>query len=106
MIVGADDLYAPKAWIEQSGHDIEYLVTFKKLRLYLVTHAYLFTDMDTSSVADIVATLHNERKYIIIHSKAMKFSNIPDIRGQQDLHSVHEFRKARGVQERAVQLDD
>ena len=82
-LTGADDLYAPKAWLEQSGHDIEYLVTFKKLRLYLVTHAYLFTDMDTSSVADIVATLHNERRYIIIHSKQMKFGNIPIYSGSK-----------------------
>ena len=82
-VVGADELYAPKAWIKQSGHDIEYLVTFKKLRLYLVTHAYMFTDMDTSSVADIVATLHNERKYIIIDSKGMKFSNIPIYAGSK-----------------------
>ena len=83
QLVGADELYAPKAWIAQSGHDIEYLVTFKKLRLYLVTHAYLFTDMDTSSVADIVATLHNERKYIIIDSKQMKFGKIPIYAGSK-----------------------
>jgi hypothetical protein len=76
-VVCADELYAPKAWLEQSNHDIEYLATFKKLRLYLVTHSYLFTDIDTSSVADIVATLRNERKYIIIHSESMRFKSIP-----------------------------
>jgi hypothetical protein len=76
-VVSADDLYAPKTWLEQSNHDMEYLVTFKKLRLYLVTHSYLFTDIDTSSVADIVATLRNERKYIIIHSESMRFKSIP-----------------------------
>lgn len=76
-VVCADELYAPKAWLEQSNHDIEYLVTFKKLRMYLVTHSYLFTDIDTSSVADIVATLRNERKYIIIYSESMRFKRIP-----------------------------
>jgi hypothetical protein len=76
-VVGADGMYAPKAWITQSNHDITYLATFKKLRLYLVTHSYLFTDMDTSSIADIVATMRSERKYIIIYSKAMRFKNVP-----------------------------
>ena len=76
-LVGADELYAPKAWLEQSGHDIEYLATFKKLRLYLVTHSYIFTDMDSSAVADIVATLRNQRKYIIIYSDTTKFKRMP-----------------------------
>ena len=83
QLIGADGLYAPQAWTTQSGHSIEYLATFKKLRLYLVTHAYLFTDIDSSSVADIVATLRNERKYIIIYSKPMKFSSIPIYSGSK-----------------------
>lgn len=76
-LVTADDLYAPTDWIEKSKHDIEYLATFKKLRLYLVTHAYIFTDLDTSTSSDIVATLHSERKYIVIYSKTSKFGKVP-----------------------------
>ncbi|HUY70203.1 MAG TPA: hypothetical protein VMV00_01385 [Candidatus Baltobacteraceae bacterium] len=76
-VEGADELYAPKDWIKQSGHDIEYLATFKKMRIYLVTHAYVFTDIDSSNLADIVATLHGERKYIAIHSKTSKFQKLP-----------------------------
>ncbi|MGC8651637.1 MAG: hypothetical protein ACP5UH_00065 [Candidatus Micrarchaeia archaeon] len=76
-LVGADDLYAPAEWVQKSGHDIEYLATFKKIRLYLVTHAYLFTDLDASNLADIVTTIHGERAYIVIYSKTSKFMNVP-----------------------------
>jgi hypothetical protein len=76
-LVSTDDLYAPKGWIAQSKHDIEYLATFKKLRLYLVTHGYIFTDLDMSTNSDITATLHSERKYIIIYSETSKFQKIP-----------------------------
>ncbi len=76
-LIAADDLYAPKAWIDQSKHDIEYLATFKKLRVYLVGKVDQFTDMDKSENADIVATMHNERAYIIIYSKTSKYQKIP-----------------------------
>ncbi len=74
-IVKADDLYAPVSWIEQSKHDIDYLATFKKLRIYLVAHARGsgFTDMDKSDLADIVTTLRNERAYIVIYSQTSRF---------------------------------
>ena len=76
-VVVVDSLYAPAAWVQQSGHDIEYLAIFKKLRIYLVMNTYLFTDLDTSSQADIVATLQGERIYIVIYSKTSKFVNLP-----------------------------
>ncbi|MGC8495976.1 MAG: hypothetical protein ACP5MX_02100 [Candidatus Micrarchaeia archaeon] len=76
-LVSADGLYAPSDWVTKSGHDIEYLATFKKLRLYFVTHAYMFTDLDSSNLADIVTTLHGERVYIVIYSKTSKFIKIP-----------------------------
>jgi len=82
-IVGADSLYAPSEWLAASSHDIEYLATFKKLRIFLVTHGYLFTDMDASQNSDIIATLHNERKYIIIYSKSSKFQNVPVYEGSK-----------------------
>ncbi|MDE1856604.1 MAG: hypothetical protein KGH98_00805 [Candidatus Micrarchaeota archaeon] len=72
-----DGLYAPKSWEQQSGHDAAYLATFKKLRVYFVTHAYVFTELDSSSLADIVATFHGERAYIVIHSKTSKFKRMP-----------------------------
>ncbi len=77
-VTSIDGLYAPTAWIDQSKHDIEYLATFKKMRVYLVSHAHIFTDLDKSDVADIVTTLHNEKAYIVIYSKTSKFvKNIP-----------------------------
>ncbi|MDE1871087.1 MAG: hypothetical protein KGI06_02495 [Candidatus Micrarchaeota archaeon] len=76
-LVSADELYAPVEWVTGSGHDIEYLSTFKKLRIFLVTHAFIFTDIDISKESDVVATLHGERKYIVLYSKTSKFQNIP-----------------------------
>ncbi|MGC8669658.1 MAG: hypothetical protein ACP5TL_00705 [Candidatus Micrarchaeia archaeon] len=76
-LVGSDELYAPSDWIAKSGHDIDYLATFKKLRIYLVTHGYMFTDLDSSNLADIVATIRGERSYIIIYSKTSKFTKVP-----------------------------
>ncbi|MGD0728899.1 MAG: hypothetical protein ABR981_02380 [Candidatus Micrarchaeaceae archaeon] len=82
-LVSVDSLYAPVQWMNQSKHDIEYLATFKKLRLYLVTHAFIFTDLDMSSNSDIVATLHNERKYIVIYSKTSKYEKMPIYTGSK-----------------------
>ena len=77
LLVSADELYAPKAWVQKSGHDIEYLATFKKLRLYFVSHAYQFNDVDANDSADIVATAHNERAYVVIYSRTSKFQKVP-----------------------------
>ena len=76
-IVNGDDLYAPASWIEASKHDIAYLATFKKLRIYFVTHNYTFTDIDASGEADIVATLHGDSRYVVIYSETSRFKNIP-----------------------------
>ncbi len=72
-----DSLYAPKKWEEQTGHDIEYLATFKKLRMFMVTHAIPFTELDSSNDADMVITFRGEKILIIINSKTTKFKKIP-----------------------------
>ncbi len=76
LLVSADGLYAPKGWVAQSGHDIEYLATFKKLRVYMVSHAYQASDIDTSDKADMVTSIHDERSYIVIYSKTSKFQKV------------------------------
>ncbi len=73
----ADGLYAPKEWTERIGHDIRYLSTFKKLRMFMVTHAIMFTEIDTSNEADIVISVHGEKHLIIINSATTKFKRIP-----------------------------
>jgi hypothetical protein len=99
-LVMADNLYAPAQWLNQSKHDIEYLATFKKLRIYLVTHAYIFTDLDMSTNSDIVATLHGERKYIVIYSKTSKFEKVPIYTGSKTYivflngYKLDEFRNS------------
>ncbi|MGI0100547.1 MAG: hypothetical protein ACREBH_02405 [Candidatus Micrarchaeaceae archaeon] len=82
-LISTDDLYAPAQWVPESKHDIEYLSTFKKLRLYLVTHGYIFTEIDMSTSSDIVATLHNERKYIVIYSQTSRFQKVPIYTGSK-----------------------
>ncbi len=82
-LVRADNLYAPKDWETLSKHDIEYLSTFKKLRLFLVTHAYVFTDLDMSNSADIVATIRGDRRYIVIYSDTSKFKDMPVFAGSK-----------------------
>ena len=72
-LTSSDNLYMPAAWTKQSNHDIEYLATFKKLRIYFVSHTFMFTDLDTSNVADITATFHNQRINIFIYSETSKF---------------------------------
>jgi len=70
-------LYTPKQWITQSGHDIEYLAIFKKLRMYFVTHALVFTDLDANPAADMVVALRDEHVYVVIYSETSKFKNMP-----------------------------
>lgn len=82
-LTAADELFAPPQWVDQSKHDIEYLAVFKKLRIYLVTHAYTFTDLDVSTSADIVATLRSEKKYLVIYSKTSNFQKVPIYTGSR-----------------------
>lgn len=82
-VVSCDNLYAPKEWVSASGHGIEYLATFKKLRVWFVTHAYMFTDVNASDLADIVVTSRGERAYVIIYSGTSKFKAVPFAGGVQ-----------------------
>ncbi len=94
----ADELYAPSDWIKASGHDIEYLATFKKLRLYFVTHSYIFTDIDQSTYADIEAILNGEKSHIVIYSKTSKFMDVPMYPGSKtylvflDQYKMEDFK--------------
>ncbi len=67
-IVSAENYYAPKKWIANSKHDIEYLSIFRKLRDYSIAHAMLFTDIDGSDVADLVITKGGAKIYMVIYS--------------------------------------
>ncbi len=97
-LISADELYAPAIWGTASGHDIEYLATFKKLRIFLVTHAYVFTEMDGSDSCDIVATGRREREYIVIYSRTSKFLDVPVYEGSRtyiaflNSYMLEEFR--------------
>ncbi|MCL4404809.1 hypothetical protein M1583_02370, partial [Candidatus Marsarchaeota archaeon] len=68
LVLSAGGMYAPKSWVDDSKHDIEYLATFKKLRLYMVTHAYVFTDLDISQTSDMNVVINNERYNVVIYA--------------------------------------
>ncbi|MEM0201621.1 MAG: hypothetical protein QXR73_00380 [Candidatus Micrarchaeaceae archaeon] len=77
MVISADDLYAPKGWVEESKHDIEYLAVFKKLRIYMVTHAYVFTDLDISQTSDMNVVVGGDKHNIVIYAPSSRFKDIP-----------------------------
>ncbi len=77
LLVSADGLYAPAVWQETSKHDIAYLATFKKLRIYFLTHAYMFTGIGASDAADLIATKGGEKRYVLIYSKTSRFIDAP-----------------------------
>ncbi len=68
QLVGASGYYAPKAWVEASKHSIEYLVIFRKLRDYCVSHAILFTDLDSNDTADLLITKDGKQMSVFIYS--------------------------------------
>ncbi|MGC8478605.1 MAG: hypothetical protein ACP5NE_01605 [Candidatus Micrarchaeia archaeon] len=83
LLVQVEDLYMPSYWVSQSGHSAEYLAIFKKLRNYFVKNTFVFSDLDSSNLADIVTTMHGDRVYFVIYADTSKFRNIkvyPDIK--------------------------
>ena len=76
-VINIDDMYAPKSWVALSNHDIKYLAIFKKLRIFMVTHAITFTDLDKNESADMVIATKDSRDYIIIYSETSKFKSLP-----------------------------
>jgi hypothetical protein len=64
------EYYAPKTWIDASGHDIEYLTIFRKLRDYCVQHAMLFTDLNASTSTDMIITKNAKQTSIYIYTSA------------------------------------
>lgn len=71
-----EDYFMPKRWAALSGHDIEYLVIFRKLRDYLVANSVLFTDLDASESADMTITKGGRPSYIYIYSSIGGMRNI------------------------------
>ncbi len=72
LVKKVEDYYIPTQWISESGHDAEYLVIFRKLRDYFVSHSLLFTELDKSDIADIEVVKNNTKFYIIIYSSESK----------------------------------
>jgi hypothetical protein len=76
QLVGSGEYYAPKVWIDASGHSIDYLVIFRKLRDYCVSHAILFTDLDADKAADMLVTKSGRRSSVFISAPGSKTKSI------------------------------
>ncbi len=76
MLVTSMDYYAPKKWMDDSKHDIEYLVVFRKLRDYCVSHATLFTDLDTNATCDMQVTKSGSQSLVYIYSRGSKLKEM------------------------------
>ncbi len=77
----AGGYYAPKKFIESSKHDIEYLAVFRKLRDYCISHAILFTEMDSSDIADAVISKSGVQAHVIIYSSISGMRSIRLVNG-------------------------
>ncbi len=71
LVEMADDYYAPTKWIEESGHSIDYLVIYRKLRDFCIGNAMLITEMGAASKTDVIVTNKGFQNYIKIYSKDM-----------------------------------
>lgn len=67
-IESKNNYYVPVDWIKKSGHDAEYLVIFRRLRDFFVSHAIPFTDIDKASDCDIIANVRQKIYKIFIFS--------------------------------------
>ncbi|MDE1804630.1 MAG: hypothetical protein KGH59_02515, partial [Candidatus Micrarchaeota archaeon] len=67
-VVNSGSFYAPKRWEAESGHDIEYLSVFRRIRDYCVGHAILFTDIGGNEDVDILLSKGGSQARIIIYS--------------------------------------
>ena len=76
LVESAGEYYAPAIWAEQSGHSIDYLVIYRRLRDYCIANAMMFTEMDTSSKADMIVTSKGTQSYIKIYSSTAKVKDI------------------------------
>ncbi|MGC9156817.1 MAG: hypothetical protein ACP5GD_01360 [Candidatus Micrarchaeia archaeon] len=68
LVTEANGYYLLTSWIDASKHDAEYLVIFRQLRDYCVSHAMLFTDLNTEPIADMLITKSSRQAAVIIYS--------------------------------------
>ncbi|MHB1830043.1 MAG: hypothetical protein ACYCO0_01490 [Candidatus Micrarchaeaceae archaeon] len=76
LVATAGDYFAPSKWIAESGHSIDYLVIYRKLRDYCIANAMLLTEMDSSNKADVIVTNKGAQNYVKIYSSSTKMKDI------------------------------
>ncbi len=76
LVVYAGDYYAPKSWTEQSGHGIDYLAVYRRLRDYCIANAMMFAEMGSSEKYDLVITSKGSQSFIKIYSSQSKVKDV------------------------------
>ncbi|MDE1849528.1 MAG: hypothetical protein KGI00_02240, partial [Candidatus Micrarchaeota archaeon] len=68
LLSESDGFYAPKKWMDESGHSIEYLVIFRRIRDYCIANGLLFSELNGSDAADMIISSKGVQSYVLIHS--------------------------------------
>ncbi len=76
VLVSTDEYFAPKSWISDSGHSIDFLVIYRKIRDFCIANGMMSTEMDTATKWDMVVTRKGTQKYIKIYSENFKIRDI------------------------------
>ena len=76
VLAMSKNYYAPAKWLEESGHDIEYLVMYRRLRDYCIANAMLITEPDGSDKADVVITRKGAQDYVKIYSSSVRIKDM------------------------------
>ncbi len=74
--------FMPKRWNDESGHDITYLVIFRKIHDFALKNAMLFTDIDKAGDCDMLLTNKGLQKRIYFYSEHTGTKKIKTIAGQ------------------------
>ena len=75
-IMSTAGYYAPAAWSAASGHSIEYLAVFRRLRDYCVSHAILFTDIDADEHSDMLMTKSGVQVSAYIYARGERMKKV------------------------------
>ena len=76
LLVSASQYYAPTKWMAESGHSIDYLAIYRRLRDFCIANAMLITELDSTSKADVIITRKGAQNYVKIYTSDMKIRDV------------------------------
>ena len=74
--------FMPKRWNDESGHDIKYLVIFRRIHDFAVKNAMIFTNVDKAGDCDMLVTNRGMQKRIYFYSETTGTRKIKTTAGQ------------------------